>query len=559
MIFYRKGDTSDMLWYSNSSQIKPFLSLIAIFLILFLMFSFISCGGGSSASTVARAGPGQALLGPLCGATVELFEAHNIKNAIHTAMTDDSLDLTQGGTFDLPVSELDDSQLYVVAISGGDDIDADDDGIIDDEATENLGTVRLVATGSQLRLGNFKVNILTELVYHQVVSLLLTQKDSQMIVDEMDRCARLLLSEDLNGNGRIEHSDLFVWDPVAQKDQLLRGWDLLSSGIEAVHMNRGLADFTETLFSGIVGVIEVSRDSHGVAIANGYAYMGDGESELRVVDLSNSGSPIIVGTVNTKGWVMNVAVSGNYAYATTYWGLRVIDITASDNPILVGFMEFSGTTFDGFGLSGDYAYIGTGDSGFSVVDVSDPSTPVVVGSMDLPGRADRILIAENYAYVTSGYSGMYVIDITNPNAPARVGAIDTPGFASGFALSGKFAYVADDEFVATPDDDIGLQIIDVSDPTNPAIVGVVELPIRISDVDILGDKAYVTDGYSNIWVLDISEPGNPLLVGIMDTPQSVYGLILSEDYSLMKHSINDDGNYRYEHFIIDLQNMPQHL
>ena len=47
------------------------------------------------------------------------------------------------------------------------------DGVIDETATQNSGTIRLVATGAELKAGAFTVNILTELTYQQVAYLLL--------------------------------------------------------------------------------------------------------------------------------------------------------------------------------------------------------------------------------------------------------------------------------------------------------------------------------------------------------------------------------------------------
>ena len=79
-------------------------NLGSIFLVSIVSILLLSCGdsGGKILTT------GQALLGPLCGATVELFHADDLKTAIYATTTEDAANLTIGGTFEIPVWELED-------------------------------------------------------------------------------------------------------------------------------------------------------------------------------------------------------------------------------------------------------------------------------------------------------------------------------------------------------------------------------------------------------------------------------------------------------------------
>lgn len=110
---------------------------------LFAAVILSACNSGSSPAASSAASPssdaspaGQALLGPLINAKVELYSLTNVDGApIFTTTTADSDDLDQAGRFAIPASSIDDDQLYIVKVSGGQDIDADDDGVRDASPT----------------------------------------------------------------------------------------------------------------------------------------------------------------------------------------------------------------------------------------------------------------------------------------------------------------------------------------------------------------------------------------------------------------------------------------
>jgi hypothetical protein len=115
----------------------------------------LGCGDGDNTNTIdpepVPSVTGQAILGPLAGATVNVYAYNNLATPIHSTTTTDSTLLSEAGRFSVPESLLDDNQLYVVKITGGEDIDADDDGVIDVLPTTNQGSLHLTAMGSQLK------------------------------------------------------------------------------------------------------------------------------------------------------------------------------------------------------------------------------------------------------------------------------------------------------------------------------------------------------------------------------------------------------------------------
>ena len=155
----------------------------------------------------------------------------------------------------------------------------------------------------------------------------------------------------------------------------------------------------------------------------------------------------------------DVFVQGNYAYvADGDSGLRIIDIHNPDSMYEVGFCYLPGYAKDVY-VNGNYAYIAASDAGLVIVDISDPTNPMVTGSYDTPGTAEGVFVLGDYAYIADGDSGLRIINITNPLSPSEIGYYDTPGYAYKVSVFGDSAYVADGPG--------GIREISVSNPNSP--------------------------------------------------------------------------------------------
>ncbi len=128
-------------------------------------------------------------------------------------------------------------------------------------------------------------------------------------------------------------------------------------------------------------------------------------------------------------------------------------------PSIIGSVDTPGFAV-GVAVSGALAYVADVDSGLQVIDVSDPGSPVILGSVDTPSSARGVAVSGAVAYVADADSGLHVIDVSDPGSPVFLGSVDTPGFALGVKVSGTVAYVADERS--------GLQVIDVSSCACPA-------------------------------------------------------------------------------------------
>ena len=142
-----------------------------------------------------------------------------------------------------------------------------------------------------------------------------------------------------------------------------------------------------------------STNAYGVAISGFYAYVADGPSGLRVIDISNPLSPVLKGTCPTTN-ALGVVVSGSYAYvADSQSGLRVIDISNPLSPALKA--TCSTTNALGVAVSGSFAYVADYTSGLRVIDISNPLSPAFKGTCSTT-KASGVTVSGSYAYVADG-------------------------------------------------------------------------------------------------------------------------------------------------------------
>ncbi len=271
--------------------------------------------------------------------------------------------------------------------------------------------------------------------------------------------------------------------------------------------------------------------AQGVAVSGDYAYVADGLSGLRVVDISDPANPVSAGVHAVSDFAYDVAIAGDYAYvADRFSGLRVVDISDPTNPTLAGTFATPDLSLE-VAVAGTFAYVADRFSGLQVIDISDPTNPTSAGSYNTPGEAVGVAIEGNYAYVGDAASGLYVIDISTPTVPTLAGSYNTPGEALGIAIAGDYAYVADKLS--------GLRVVDISDPTNPTSAGVYDTPDYARSVAVAGDYAYVADGEAGLVVLDISDPTNPTLVDSYDTPDWAACVVVAGEHAYVAD--NDTG------------------
>jgi hypothetical protein len=303
-----------------------------------------------------------------------------------------------------------------------------------------------------------------------------------------------------------------------------------------------------------------------VAVSGNYAYTtAYWPGQLTAVNIADPANPTVAGSTLPETYLenaSNVNVAGNYAFVVsknrnasgtsnddgTGNSLTIVDISNPGSPGIVGNVHDSNRLFGAYGVavSGHYAYIAyqgllagqpttpdTSAGGFSVVDLSTPASPSVVASIDngpTTGQnylrhATSVAISGHYAYVTAFYDArVTVIDISNPTNPTIVtsfrDATNLP-LPADVAVQGNYAYVANQSSGSGHQ----FTVLDISNPSSPLVVA------SLTDnslsgayrIRLRGNFAYISaSNVSTIAAIDISDPGSPRIVGSVQDAGHLY-------------------------------------
>jgi len=162
-----------------------------------------------------------------------------------------------------------------------------------------------------------------------------------------------------------------------------------------------------------VGSYDTPGYARDVAVAEGRAYVADGNGGLRVVDVSVPSNPWEAAFYDTPGYAEDVTIAGGYAYLVDWDGLQVVDVTLPSNPVGVISYETPGNA-NGVAVDGSLVYVAEGGGGETVrvIDVSVPSNPTQVGFCHTR-EAFGVAVAGGYAYVADGSGGLLVLRYTD--------------------------------------------------------------------------------------------------------------------------------------------------
>jgi hypothetical protein len=139
-----------------------------------------------------------------------------------------------------------------------------------------------------------------------------------------------------------------------------------------------------------------------------HVYLGDPQNGLYVVDITDPGSPKIVGHLPMPGQSHDREVAGDYLYCADWVeGMQVINVADPTNPGWVGHLSLPGSC-NGLTLRDNYVYLANRDLGLCVVDVSDPSSPTLVESEPSLGSPWKVAVDGTHAFVSEHANGLSI-------------------------------------------------------------------------------------------------------------------------------------------------------
>ena len=159
---------------------------------------------------------------------------------------------------------------------------------------------------------------------------------------------------------------------------------------------------------------------YSVRVVGSRAYLAEGTSGFSILSLTNPIAPVYLGgyAVTNGSTIYQIEVAGNYGYVAGSFGdkpnrLRILNISNSSAPLLVGEYGTNGSV-SAISIEGNYAYLGSStddfgewSGGVEAVDISDPTKPFFVERKSDLGIAS-IQLSGPYIYA-AGYQGLVVL------------------------------------------------------------------------------------------------------------------------------------------------------
>lgn len=187
---------------------------------------------------------------------------------------------------------------------------------------------------------------------------------------------------------------------------------------------------------------------------NGYVYLGltstgNSEPELNIIDVHNSSSPVILGSIDTESNSINKIIAReNYLYlaiANTVEQIRVIDISDPINLKKVGGFGGSGGNGKSLYMVGDSLYLGTAKGNGSKYYLLDRTNQFQISSSGIEATfnasVDEIIIRNNLAFLLTKNS-LRIIDKITTNLIQSL-SIDgsTSSFEPSFDCEGNTLFI----------------------------------------------------------------------------------------------------------------------
>jgi hypothetical protein len=226
---------------------------------------------------------------------------------------------------------------------------------------------------------------------------------------------------------------------------------------------------------------------HSVEVHGDTAYLTRPDG-LRTVDVSDPFAPSEIATWSSPGWASDVAVAGSLAYvADGGSGLRIVDLSAG-GIVEIGSYEPAGASFERVALDGSTAYVADWNGGLRIINVADYRSPTEIGFYDPPGGVGRdVAVKDGYVYLANDDWGLFILEF----APSTAASIPVEG--------GTLTSTLDDTTYQFPDGTFSRAVV---------VTHTVRLPETLPPAGDLVDIQHAfeaTAAYS-----DSSEPAQPV-------------------------------------------------
>jgi len=294
--------------------------------------------------------------------------------------------------------------------------------------------------------------------------------------------------------------------------------------------------------------------AHNLYIDNGFAYAigTNNGGGMHIIDLSNPTNPTRTAYYTSSGYIHDVYVWNDTAYASSEDTYDLINLSNKSNPQLVS---------QSAALPGIYAHSGwlTEDKRYFVAceefdvrdvtiwDLQDRSTwSLIVPSFQTSTNTPvhNPFVKGNFVYISYYNDGLVVLDISNPSNPLKVGQYDTyPGTSGSYTGAwGCYPYFPSGAVIIS-DMQTGLYVVDfLLDPVTPVELTSFTAQVNKKGINLNWETATEINNYGFEIERRFENENNWKIVGLVQGNGTTTQPI---KYSLEDNLLTQAGSYYY--------------
>ncbi|MGH1363335.1 MAG: T9SS type A sorting domain-containing protein [Calditrichia bacterium] len=394
---------------------------------------------------------------------------------------------------------------------------ATDTTVSETEPNDDIATANLLLPGSSVEA---LINSAMDVDYYQLdIASPAALEITVVAIPFFSDLDPLLEILDANGNRlafndnstQFETSQL-VYEFTASGSYYIRVSNLEGTGGEDSLLYSYFLDHQEVIPSGntsfsVLASLDAAQPVFALEKSEDIIYTAEahGASIFRAIDVSDPLNPVELGSVQTAGFIYDIALYQNYAYlamgtgatGTGATGIRIINTTDPQN--LESIALISGFAISALFQQNDTLYAAERNGpGLAVYDLSDGAAPSLIWHFALPGSgALGVTVNANHIFLSGLNGTTYVIDKR------------TRTLISDLSLT---AFVADSELLDNQlllaDLQGRLINVDITDPEFPDSTGVFHTDtswIRLNNLNIYNGEAFLASSKKGIRIVDISD------------------------------------------------------
>jgi len=157
---------------------------------------------------------GVAQLGNLANAQVSIYkvDTNGTQTLLWKETTSSGSTLDAIGRFPTHSNELQPNTFYLYEVTGGEDWDSDDDGVMDQNYTPNKGTIHaLASTEDIIAVGDkFHVSLASEIAYELLIKKITPDTNATQVQELIDTTAQQVV-QDIDGDWKSTSQDLLIY------------------------------------------------------------------------------------------------------------------------------------------------------------------------------------------------------------------------------------------------------------------------------------------------------------------------------------------------------------